>query len=66
MAAEELSGIIHVILLFFFFFFWSVFVYESERVCVKASVFSAGEWIFTLKDQTFNRRLNRFLTIADP
>ena len=43
MAAEELSGIIHVILLFFFFFFWSVFVYESERVCVKASVFSAGE-----------------------
>ena len=44
MAAEEFCAFFPFILFFFFFFFfWSVFVYESERVCVKASVFSAGE-----------------------
>ena len=48
MAAEELSGIIHVILLFFFFFFfWPFFFFLRKGVRIKRGFsFQGNEFLF--------------------
>lgn len=60
MATEELSCTIHIH--FFVCARVCLCIREQMGVCVNASVFTSGYGIF----RPFNKRLNRFLTIADP